>query len=131
MNIIRNIKISKISNSPLKGAVKNIIDYVDEYFSSLIKFKPYSKDITYYMNNKGGWIIEFNHIEDIVFIQYDLWETMENIADLNNDEIEYVLKYILERKLNINFINIYPKFSKLNMNIEEYYKKKKNLYERN
>ncbi len=97
MNLIRKIKINKITEVNFTEKEKEIIDFVNSMLSDLIPFKhdDYPESIFYFKGDK--WVLEQDNVYHVLRVRYNIfWSVLEKKYLLLFNEIQYILKYMIE-----------------------------------
>lgn len=99
MNLVRKIKISKISNKPLIGIDKEIVDFIESILSDLIPFHMDNEPTSfYYMKLNGDWILDQDNNSDRLWVRYeDFWEVLETKYFIDYKDIQNIIKYFVEQ----------------------------------
>ena len=113
MNLVRKIKISKITNIPLSGNEKEIVDFIKLQLSNLTTFKiitqPFS---TYYMNSNGNVMIYYDSENDRMGIRWlNFWEKLETYYNLEYKHVYDIIKFIIEETFKIRVTKIGLEFN--------------------
>jgi hypothetical protein len=131
MNLVRKLKINNITPITFSQNEQGVIDFVESKIKNLIPFKEKIekinqfrcvgdtlKDSLYYINTKGECILNclYCQDDDIIMLVKDknFWKSLSLTHHLTNPEIEYVLKYFLEKEFKIKFYAITRWVSKTN-----------------
>ncbi len=98
MNLLRKYKISKITNTPLSDNDKTVLDFIQDILKDLTPFvhKEYPESI-FLMNSKNKWILLHSPRFKYLGIRHDgFWQVLDEKYKLSNNDIESILKYLLE-----------------------------------
>ena len=115
MNLIRKLKISKISNQPLTGVYKEIVDFINSKLTNLIPFQmDDDRGNIYHMNSEGlCLLIEDKKDDELWFRYYGFWDKLENKYFISRDDTQLILHYmskkLLSKSLSIVRINFATK----------------------
>ncbi len=126
MNLVRKYKISKAINEPLTGAEGKAIALIESWLSNLTIYIVENEYITsnYYMSVDGDYVISNNPLYGGTNIRnFGFWETLHEDYNIPDDDIRWILKYLISRKfpdMKINTIN--PSYVLQHQIIEEEYK---------
>lgn len=98
MNLVRKIKISKITEVVFTDAEKEIMNYIN---SKLSKLTPFECDILptsiFYMSPEGKWVLEIDNITDRLWVRYvDFWGILEAKFLIYHNDIPSLLHYMIE-----------------------------------
>ncbi len=99
MNLIRKLKISNLTNLPLEGIDKKIVDFVNSKLNDLIPFKWVEfPDSVFYMNSLGLCVLHIDNKNNFLYIRWSgFWEILVNTFELEYGYIQVLLKYMVEK----------------------------------
>ena len=95
-NLYRRYKISQLLDEPLSNEEKEIIEFIIDKIKDLTLFID---DIGRhnYMNSKGEYIFNQNEKNDRLWVRYnDFWEVLKNKYLLEYDDIQAIIKSMVE-----------------------------------
>lgn len=100
MNIVRKIKISKLTNKKLTRYEKKLIKFFDFVFQ---KYIPYRfKSILYIMNIGGGCDFEYDKKNKILYVGEDqTWNSLINNDLMSYEHLFDYLKYRMQKEYSI------------------------------
>lgn len=99
MNIIRNIRLSKLGIYQIKESEKDFFDFIQKNLFGLkpVKSDVYSNYIMYF-NRKGENIFQHSLNSNYLYISYNLiWQQFEKKFKYNYQEIIDLIKYVVEK----------------------------------
>ncbi len=97
MNLVRKLKINKITSVEFTEKDKEIIEFVNSILDDLTPFKydNYPESMFYFKGSK--WFLEQDDKHDVLRIRYDgFWEPLENMYSIKYIDIQILLKYMVE-----------------------------------
>ncbi len=99
MNLIRKIKINKITSVEFTEKELKIIEFINSMLSDLIPFQYENlPESMFYMNPAGKWILEQNDKSDILYVRLEnFWRILETDYSMGYDDIQTLLKYMIEQ----------------------------------
>lgn len=127
MNLVRKLKINKITPIKFSQAEQDVITFIESKITNLIpfkednaQFKKIIKDYDYsiyYLSSEGECILDCVYVDNkiIMLVKDDnFWKSLFLTHCLTNTEIEFILKYFLEQEFKIKFDAITRWISKPN-----------------
>lgn len=99
MNLVRKIKISKLTDVSFTDEEKEIVDFIKSKLDDLIPFKwdKYPLSI-FYMNSKGDYILEQDDKRDSLFVRWNgFWRVLHDKYSIDNTNIKVLIKYMVEQ----------------------------------
>lgn len=101
-SLIRKLKINDIEPLDFTENEIEIVNFINSNISNLTEFKVNEKSISiFYMNSKGEYIFEFNEKTNLRCRYFDFWEVLEKKYKLKYRDIQLLIKYMIEKSLNI------------------------------
>lgn len=126
MNLVRKIKISKLTKTSLLGIDKEIVDFINSILYDLIPFQM-EDNLTsiYYMNNKGDWILEQDNKNNALWVRYGMvWKILKYDYMINDINIQTLLKYMVEQAFKQKVSTPYDYKQAGHSSVEQAYKQK-------
>ncbi len=126
MNLVRKIKISKITEVNFTEIETEIINFVNSKLDDLIPFKyeKYPKSI-FYMSPEGKWLLEQDDKNDRLYVRYNnFWEVLNDKYKMINSEIQYTLKYMVEQYFEKKVSSLWYSINTTSLLAEESFKQK-------
>ena len=125
MNLVRKIKISKLTNIPLTGVDKEIVDFINYKLSNLTPFKFNINTYYNYMDSEGKFVFTQSDKHNTLYVRYEgLWDVLDTKYGMLYEECEYILKFMIQKylktKVSKPYIASYNIYNKIEF---EYYEK--------
>ncbi len=109
MNLLRNIKISQLTNQDLSKKDKEVIDFIKDWLKDLTSLKLTPPDITtYYLNYNGKFIFYKTNDYKIIIRNPDFCDVLRQKYKLTDIMIIEILKFFLSKEFQnytIEFFN--------------------------
>lgn len=102
MNLIRKLKISKLTNVIFTDIEKEIIDFINSKLTNLIPFQlEYDSVTIYHMNSEGVCLlIEDIECDELWFRYYGFWDKLENKYFISRPDTQLILHYMSKKLLS-------------------------------
>ncbi len=127
MNLLRKLKINKITSVEFTEKEKEIIGFIKSILDDLIPFKynNYANSM-FYMNSEGKWILEQDDKSNRLWIRYDdFWGVLDKTFSIEYDDIKNLLKYMVEQAFKQKVSTPQWMNAELNKKAEEAFKSNK------
>ncbi len=101
MNLVRKIKIHKITNQPLTEVEQEIYDFV---YGKLKDLKPFTSDSysesIFYGSDIDSIILEQDNKKDRLWVKYtDFWKVLEDTYSMKKSDIQDLISYMVLKTL--------------------------------
>ena len=98
MNLVRKIKISKLTDTHLTGVDKEIVDFIESILSDLIPFHMVNDTTSiYYMKPNGDWILDQDNALGRLWVREDFWRLLQTKYFIDYKEVQNIIKYLVEQ----------------------------------
>ncbi len=126
MNLVRKIKISKITSVEFTEKEKEIIDFINSKLSDLIPFKHDNYPLSiFYMSSNGKWILEQDNNIDRLYIRFDnFWQVLQTKYSMGYNDIQILLQYMVEQAFKEKVTSLRIRGRSKDNQIEQSFKEK-------
>ncbi len=124
MGLLRRYKISILTNQPLTGIDKEIIDYINKNISNLTIFilDEYKFDESiFYMNSYGKYILEYDKNWDCLWLIKEFYDVLNLKYNLSETEIVDIIKLLIKPIVSKKFNTINSATGEIISYIEDKY----------
>lgn len=97
MNLVRKIKISKITNIELSDEEKRIINYIEYRLINLSQ--RHENNIIYFVDFNGIHLFDYNILDESFHVRHsNIWLTISNRFSIKYEYIKPLMAYLIEMK---------------------------------
>ncbi len=112
MNIVRKLKINNITPTILTNEEDIVLNFIYSCLSNLqTHTHEWYPNSIFYMNSDGEYMLEYHKEYNIMGISRSrCWDKLVNIFNIKESDVEDILKYTIEQKLNIKINSVNKSF---------------------
>ncbi len=120
MELVRKLKINKLTPVSFTEEEKEILDFVKSRISSLTVFEY--KSSIYYINNDNQWILEQDSEHNMIWVRWeDFWKVLERKYKISDKDISIFLKWIIKDNLKCKISEVYYNYTHSYTSIEQFF----------